>query len=67
MKIYTCCPHEGCRSFQECLRFLHDWGIEPAIELDDTGHYFEVNIPNDWNKAKRLRFERALSERVSGR
>jgi len=66
MKFYTCCPHEGCGGFQSALSFLHSWGIEPEIAVDDTGHYFAFELPTDWPESKRRKFCWLFTQKTSG-
>ena len=51
IRMYTCCPHEGCGAFQKGFRFLERWGIEPDIGVDENGHYFDFSVPGDWPKS----------------
>jgi len=46
-KIYVCCPKSTCKGYQDCLNFLHDWKIEPNIDSDESGHYFEIMLPQN--------------------
>jgi hypothetical protein len=66
MKLYTCCPHEGCGAFQEALNWLKSWGIEPALEHDGDHHYFEFDFPDDWDTAKRISLKWDLAKKTSG-
>lgn len=65
MKIYTCCPESGCSSYRQTLGFLKRYGLEPSIEHDDSGHFFEVQLPKD--EGKRNRFLKALAKRTTQR
>ena len=66
MRLYTCCPKEDCGGFQGALRWLHSHGIEPSIEHDDEGHYFEFTFPSCWDKKKRIKFNWELAHRTGG-
>lgn len=66
MKLYTCCPHEECGAFQNSLNWLESWGIEPALEHDGEHHYFEFEVPDYWDKEKRIEFRWELCKRTSG-
>lgn len=66
MKLYTCCPHEGCGAFQESLNWLKSWAIEPALEHDGEHHYFEFDYPGDWDTEKRIDFRWELCTKTSG-
>ena len=66
MKLYTCCPHEGCGAFQESLNWLKSWGIEPALEYDGEHHYFEFDYPGDWGREKCIEFRWELCLKTSG-
>lgn len=65
MRIYTCCPHSGCRAYQDALAFLRRFGIEPSIGIDDAGYYLEVRLPK--NRTKRTEFLRELNAKVEFR
>ena len=64
MKLYTCCPQRECGGFQEALSFLHRWGIEPEIGVDDDGHYFGFEVPSEWVKRRRRAFKGALARQT---
>lgn len=64
-QLYTCCPEAGCTGFRDSLAFLHSFGIEPGMEIDEEGHhYFEFTIPTGWTIDERRRFNTAIAERV---
>jgi hypothetical protein len=65
IRMYTCCPREGCGTFQRGLRFLTSWGIEPEIGVDDEGHYFQFTIPRRWARKRSRKFKRALNKQVT--
>jgi len=68
MKLYTChpiCSHEDCGGFHSALNFLHSWGIEPKILMDEEGHYFEFDAPPKWTRKKLQKFCDALNERIT--
>ena len=65
MKLYTCCPKEGCGAFQESLSLLKSYGIEPSIKADDDGHYFEFKISNKWRLNKIRSLNKALLKKVN--
>ena len=65
-RLYTCCPEAGCSGFRDSLSFLHAFGIEPSMEIDDDGHhYFEFTIPMAWSIDAQQRFNSAIAERVA--
>ena len=66
MRLYTCCPHEGCGAFQKALRFLHSHGIEPSMDHDGEAHFFEFTYPEDWSKQKKIDFRWEVGKRTSG-
>lgn len=65
MKLYTCCPHEGCGAFQGALTWLKSYGIEPSLGVDEN-HYFEFEIPDDWPLEQKIEFRWQLSLRTFG-
>ncbi len=65
MKLYTCCPHEGCGAFQGALTWLKSHGIEPAFGFD-AHHYFDFEIPDEWSLDRKIDFRWELCERTSG-
>lgn len=64
-RLRTCCPESGCTGFQKALSFLHSFGIEPEMGLDDDGHYFEFALPKGWSLSDRRRFNGAIARRLS--
>jgi len=66
MQLYVCCPHDTCGSFQNALSFLRRFGIEPALEHDGTHHYFEFDLPSEWQTERRIDFRWELAHRVVG-
>ncbi len=64
MKLYTCCPYQGCGAFQKALSFLHGWGIEPEIGLDEDGHFFGFDIPRKWSRRRKRAFQAALEPMI---
>ena len=65
-RLYTCCPNAGCTAFREGLGFLHSFGIEPSMEVDDDGHhFFQFSLPEGWSLGRRRRFNKALAEKVT--
>ena len=65
MRIYTCCPVDGCGAFQATLSWLKSRGIEPAMEFDEQrGHYFRFRLPGRWTKRQRKAFRAELRQRT---
>ncbi len=65
MRAYTCCPDAGCTTYRDTLSFLKHWSIEPAIGVDDHGHYFEFDVPPYWPKRKLRAFAKAFGDKVA--
>ena len=64
-RLYTCCPNAGCTAFRDTLSFLHSFGIEPSMQVDeDRHHYFEFTIPTTWSIDERRKFNGSLSDKV---
>ena len=65
MRVYTCCPHDGCGAHAETVAFLKSWGVEPALDFDDDvgRHFLEFAVPA-WKQ--RRPFVNALFRRSSG-
>jgi hypothetical protein len=63
-RLNTCCPKSDCTSFRDCLRFLHSFGVEPDIQVDERGHYFEYTIPATWTIDERRCFHTAVAQKV---
>jgi len=64
-RLYTCCPDAGCTAFRDSLSFLHSFGIEPDIDVDEDGHhYFEFTIPTTWSVDERRKFNKAVAGKV---
>jgi hypothetical protein len=59
IKMYVCCPHDSCDSYKDAISFLLKHGVEPNIGQDDTGHYFEIIIPDD------ITFQEELNKRIA--
>jgi hypothetical protein len=55
--MYVCCPDNGCGAFQDTANWLKSWGIEPALGLDEHGHYLDFRPPSDRERRKRFRRE----------
>ena len=64
MRIYTCCPHQGCTAYRDGLNFLMNWGIEPEIGMNESGHFFQFVAPAYWSKSKKRSFIRAIADLV---
>lgn len=65
-RLYTCCPEAGCSAFRDGLAFLHSFGIEPEIAIDDEGnHYFGFSTPSYWELDERRRFNDSIAQKVS--
>lgn len=65
MKLYTCCPVDGCGAHADALNFLKSFGVEPSLQYDDQeqAHFLEFSPPKD----ERLKpFVHALIRRVKG-
>lgn len=60
IKIYVCCPNGECTAYKDALNFLKSYGIEPNIGCDETGHYFEIIVPDD------PKFNKELKKRSKG-
>ena len=65
MRIYTCCPEEGCGVHAETLRFLKSWCIEPELGFDEEAgnHYLEFRVPTG---TKRRPFINATFRKARG-
>ena len=56
MRLYTCCPHQGCLAYRDAMSFLERWGIEPEIGIDNDGHSFKFSVPGSWPSGRKRSF-----------
>lgn len=65
MRVYTCCPHDGCGAHADTVAFLKSWGVEPALGFDDGvgRHFLEFDVPGG---ARRRSFVNALFRKSTG-
>ncbi len=61
-RIYACCTNQRCHQYQATLTFLQTWGLEPVLEKDKDGQYFDVSPPHYWMANRRTRFAAALKQ-----
>ena len=62
-KLYACCTNQRCHLYQDTLSFLRTWGLDPVLEKDKAGQYFDVSPPDYWLANRRTRFAAALKLR----
>lgn len=62
MTLRTGTARKGHGTFQEALRFLHSWGIEPSITTAREMAAFSFCIPKAWDRERKQAFVETMNQ-----
>lgn len=66
LTLYACCSKPECKSYQNTINFLKTWGFSDKPQPDGKRLFFNIEVPDYWDKVRRAKFAEALAKHPTG-